>query len=201
MLTKLTSDGVKTLKNNPGRVNEVNKEVEQLGVKVLNQWATLGRVRLRQRGRGARRGDDGEGLVELGSRGTTTNETLTAISRRGVHEVAASAVRILVVGGGRARARDRPRTHASTRSAPELLCAPGNAGIAADARCLEVGADDVTGPGRRRPSPSGRPRRRRAGGAARRRARRRPRGSRDRGLRSAAPRRRGSRARRSTPRS
>ena len=42
MLTRLTSDGVKTLKDNPTRVHEVTKEVEQLGVKVLNQWATLG---------------------------------------------------------------------------------------------------------------------------------------------------------------
>ena len=42
MLTRLTSNGVKTLKDNPGRVQEVNKEVEQLGVKVVNQWATLG---------------------------------------------------------------------------------------------------------------------------------------------------------------
>ena len=62
MLTQLTSDGVKTIKDNPARVHEVNKEVEQLGVKVLNQWATLGRVRLRQRRRGARREDDGQGL-------------------------------------------------------------------------------------------------------------------------------------------
>ena len=30
MLTNLTSDGVKTLKSNPGRVQEVNKEVEAL---------------------------------------------------------------------------------------------------------------------------------------------------------------------------
>ncbi len=42
MLTRLTSDGVKTLKDNPSRVAEVKREVEQLGVKVLNQWATLG---------------------------------------------------------------------------------------------------------------------------------------------------------------
>lgn len=42
MLTKLTSNGVRTIKDNPGRVQEVNREVEQLGVKVLNQWATLG---------------------------------------------------------------------------------------------------------------------------------------------------------------
>ena len=33
MLTNLTADGVKTLKSNPSRVKEVNKEVEQLGVK------------------------------------------------------------------------------------------------------------------------------------------------------------------------
>ncbi len=42
MLTNLTPDGVRTLKNNPNRVQEVNKEVEQLGAKVVDQWATLG---------------------------------------------------------------------------------------------------------------------------------------------------------------
>ena len=42
MLTNLTPEGVQTLKNNPSRVGEVNKEVEQLGVKVKEQWATLG---------------------------------------------------------------------------------------------------------------------------------------------------------------
>ena len=34
MLTNLTSEGVQTLKNNPSRIQEVNKEVEQLGVTV-----------------------------------------------------------------------------------------------------------------------------------------------------------------------
>ena len=42
MLTNLTPEGVQTLKNNPTRVQEVNKEVEQLGVTVKEQWATLG---------------------------------------------------------------------------------------------------------------------------------------------------------------
>ena len=34
MLTNLTPEGVQTLKNNPTRIQEVNKEVEQLGVTV-----------------------------------------------------------------------------------------------------------------------------------------------------------------------
>ena len=42
MLTNLTPEGSRTLKNNPTRVQEVNKEVEQLGVTVKHQWATLG---------------------------------------------------------------------------------------------------------------------------------------------------------------
>jgi uncharacterized protein with GYD domain len=79
MLTRLTSDGVKTVKNNPGRIQEVNKEVEQLGVKVLNQWATLGQYDFVSVVEAPDETTMAKVSVELGSRGTTTNETLTAI--------------------------------------------------------------------------------------------------------------------------
>jgi uncharacterized protein with GYD domain len=42
MLTTLTDEGRKTLKSNPGRIKEVNKEVEDMGGKILNQYAVLG---------------------------------------------------------------------------------------------------------------------------------------------------------------
>ena len=42
MLSTLTPEGVQTLKSNPSRIREVNKEIEQLGVTVKAQWAVLG---------------------------------------------------------------------------------------------------------------------------------------------------------------
>ena len=42
MLTTPTPEGVQTVKNNPQRIREVNREVEQLGAEVKAQWATLG---------------------------------------------------------------------------------------------------------------------------------------------------------------
>ena len=43
MLSTLTPEGVQTVKNNPQRIREVNKELEQLGASVKAQWGTLGR--------------------------------------------------------------------------------------------------------------------------------------------------------------
>jgi uncharacterized protein with GYD domain len=42
MLTTLTGEGRKTLMKNPGRVWEVNREVEEMGAKIIAQYALLG---------------------------------------------------------------------------------------------------------------------------------------------------------------
>ncbi len=42
LLSTLTPQGVQTLKSNPDRLREVNRDVEELGARVLHQWVTLG---------------------------------------------------------------------------------------------------------------------------------------------------------------
>ncbi len=79
MLTNLTSDGVKTLKDNPSRVTEVNREVEQLGVKVISQWATLGQYDFISVVEAPDTETMAKVSVELGSRGTVSSQTLPAI--------------------------------------------------------------------------------------------------------------------------
>jgi len=39
ILSKLTDEGRKTIKNNPGRILEVNKELEKMGVKIKESVA------------------------------------------------------------------------------------------------------------------------------------------------------------------
>ena len=42
LMSKLTSEGRKTIKEKPDRIKEVNKEIEAFGAKVLQQFSVLG---------------------------------------------------------------------------------------------------------------------------------------------------------------
>jgi len=42
LLSKLTPEGRKTIKDRPGRIGEVNQELEAMGARVMKQYATLG---------------------------------------------------------------------------------------------------------------------------------------------------------------
>jgi uncharacterized protein with GYD domain len=80
LLSRLSTQGVQTLKSNPDRLREVNKDVEELGAKVIHQWATLGEwdfVNVVE-------APDIQAIarvsVALGARGSTKIETLPALS-------------------------------------------------------------------------------------------------------------------------
>jgi uncharacterized protein with GYD domain len=79
MLSTLTSEGVQTVKTNPSRIREVNREVEQLGAKVTAQWATLGRFDFINVVEAPDDKTMSRVSLELGSRGTARYETLIAI--------------------------------------------------------------------------------------------------------------------------
>jgi uncharacterized protein with GYD domain len=79
MLSTLTPEGVQTLKNNPQRLREVNKEVEQLGATVKAQWAVLGRFDFVNVIEAPDEKTMARLSLELGSRGTAHYETLVAI--------------------------------------------------------------------------------------------------------------------------
>ena len=80
MLSKLSEQGLQTLRANPDRLREVNKDVEELGARVLHQWATLGEwdfVNIVE-------APDAQTIarvsVSLGARGSTKIVTLPALT-------------------------------------------------------------------------------------------------------------------------
>jgi uncharacterized protein with GYD domain len=79
MLSTLTPEGVQTVKNNPQRIKEVNKEIEQIGAKVLAQWAVLGQFDFVNVIEAPDEKTMAKVSLELGSRGTATYQSLAAI--------------------------------------------------------------------------------------------------------------------------
>ena len=79
MLTSLTDEGRKTVKENPQRVKEVNKEVEAMGVKILAQYALLGPYDFVNILEAPDNKAISKVAVELGSRGTLQTMTMAAM--------------------------------------------------------------------------------------------------------------------------
>ena len=79
MMNRLTNEGRKTIKDNPERIREVDKEIENMGVKVLAQYATLGMFDFIN----ILEAPDNETIArvstEFGARGTIDIMTLSAI--------------------------------------------------------------------------------------------------------------------------
>jgi len=79
MLTTLTDEGRKTIKEHPGRIKEVNKEVEAMGVKILAQYALLGRYDFVNILEAPNNEAISKVAVELGARGTLQTMTMVAM--------------------------------------------------------------------------------------------------------------------------
>jgi uncharacterized protein with GYD domain len=79
MLSTLSPEGVQTIKNNPQRIREVNKEIEQLGAEVKAQWAVLGQYDFVNIVEAPDEATMARVSLELGSRGSGRYESLLAI--------------------------------------------------------------------------------------------------------------------------
>ncbi len=79
VLSKLTSEGRKTLKTKPERLKAVNKEIAKMGAKVIVQYVLLGKYDFLN----VLEAPDNETvvkvMVELGSRGTLETVTMAAM--------------------------------------------------------------------------------------------------------------------------
>ncbi len=79
MLSTLTDEGRRTLKERPERLQEVNREIEAMGGRVTQQYAVLGGYDFIN----VIEAPDNETVarisVELGARGTVTLTTLAAM--------------------------------------------------------------------------------------------------------------------------
>jgi uncharacterized protein with GYD domain len=79
VLSRLTAEGRKTLKERPERLKEVNKEIEKMGAIVERQYALLGKYDFLTILEAPDNETVTKVMVELGSRGTLETATLPAI--------------------------------------------------------------------------------------------------------------------------
>ena len=80
LLSSLSTQGIQTLKANPDRLKEVNRDVEELGARVLHQWATLGEFDFVNVVEAPDTATVARVSVALGARGSTRIATLPALT-------------------------------------------------------------------------------------------------------------------------
>jgi uncharacterized protein with GYD domain len=79
LMSTLTDEGRKTVKERPDRIREVNRELEGMGARVLSQYAVLGAYDFVSIVEAPNNETIARISVELGSRGTVQIMTLPAI--------------------------------------------------------------------------------------------------------------------------
>lgn len=80
MYSKLTTEGVRTIKANPRRILEVNDEIRALGIEVKAQYASLGPHHFITVVEAPNEQAIAHAAIELGSRGTAEYEIVPAIT-------------------------------------------------------------------------------------------------------------------------
>ena len=80
LLSKLTDEGRKTLKERPERLKEVNQEVEKMGARVVTQYAVLGSYDFVNLVEAPSNQVIARISVELGSRGTLQLTSMAAMT-------------------------------------------------------------------------------------------------------------------------
>ena len=80
LLSNLTDEGWKTIKDRPERIRGVNRELAALGVKVLSQYATLGQYDFVNIVEAPDNKTIAKVSIELGSRGTIQIKSMPAIA-------------------------------------------------------------------------------------------------------------------------
>jgi uncharacterized protein with GYD domain len=79
LLSNVTDEGAKTIKENATRIKEVNKELEEFGVKVMAQYAVLGPFDFVNIVEAPDNVTIARASAELASRGSVKIQTLAAI--------------------------------------------------------------------------------------------------------------------------
>ena len=80
VFSTLTDEGRKTIKSNPQRIREVSKEVENMGIKIISQYAVLGPYDFVNILEAPDNNTIAKVAVGLGARGTLQTLTLAAMT-------------------------------------------------------------------------------------------------------------------------